>query len=84
MLNLVSIQHAHELAAAVADQLLHERIRDHRDQQRGPARASGRAPPLLAAIKAMEENLEEPLTRGELADMASLSTRSWSGCSANT
>ena len=40
-----------------------------------PARLGVRHPKLLAAIKAMEENLEEPLTRGELADMASLSTR---------
>ncbi|MDA8553308.1 GlxA family transcriptional regulator [Alphaproteobacteria bacterium] len=77
MLNLVAIQHGHELAAAVADQLLHERIRDHRDQQRValPARLGVRHPKLLAAIKAMEENLEEPLTRSELAEMACLSTR---------
>lgn len=77
MLNLVAIQHGHELAASVADQLLHERIRDHRDQQRValPARLGVRHPKLLAAIKAMEENLEEPLTRGELAEMACLSTR---------
>jgi transcriptional regulator GlxA family with amidase domain len=77
MLNLVTIQHGHELAAAVADQLLHERIRDHRDQQRValPARLGVRHPKLLAAIKAMEENLEEPLTRGELAELACLSTR---------
>ena len=77
MLNMITSQHGHEIAAKVADQFMHERIRDQRDQQRValPARIGVRHPKLLSAIKAMEDNLEEPLGRQELAELANLSTR---------
>jgi transcriptional regulator GlxA family with amidase domain len=77
MLNMIARQHGHELAAAVADQVLHERIRDHHDHQRMslPARLGVRHPKLLAVIEMMEKNLEEPLSRIELARSAGLSTR---------
>ena len=77
MLNVISMQHGYELAASVADQLLHERIRDRHDHQRVslPARLGVRHPKLLAVIELMENNLEEPLSRSELAENASLSTR---------
>src|SRR5690606_1750211 len=46
MLNLIALQHGHELAAAVSDQFMHERIRDRHDQQRMalPARLGVRHP----------------------------------------
>ena len=77
MLNMITTQHGYEIAAKVADQFMHERIRDQRDQQRValPARIGVRHPKLLSAIKAMEDNLEEPLGRQELAELANLSTR---------
>lgn len=77
MLNVISMQHGHELAAAVADQFMHERIRDHHDHQRVslPARLGIRHPKLLAVIELMETNLEEPLSRSALAQNADLSTR---------
>ena len=77
MLNVISRQHGHELAAAVADQFMHERIRDHHDHQRMslPARLGVRHPKLLSVVKLMEDNLEEPLARSELAEEAGLSTR---------
>ncbi len=77
MLNLIALQHGHELAAAVSDQFIHERIRDRHDHQRMslPARLGIRHPKLIAVIQAMEENLEEPLSRGELAASADLSSR---------
>ena len=77
MLNLISRQHGHELAVAVADQFLHERIRDRHDHQRMslPARLGVRHPKLLSVIELMETNLEEPLGRADLADSAGLSTR---------
>ena len=77
MLNVISVQHGHELAASVADQFLHERIRDQRDHQRMslPARLGVRHPKLLAVIDQMEQNLEEPQSRSELAQGAGLSTR---------
>ena len=77
MLNVIARQHGHELAASVADQFMHERIRDHHDRQRIslPARLGVRHPKLLAVIGTMEQNLEEPLSRSELARGADLSTR---------
>ena len=77
MLNVMAVQHGHELAAAVADQSMHERIRDHHDHQRVslPARLGVRHPKLLAVIELMERNLEEPLSRADLAKDAKLSTR---------
>ena len=77
MLNIMAMQHGHELAGAVADQFMHERIRDQNDQQRVslPARLGVRHPKLLAVIDQMERNLEEPLSRSDLAVNAKLSTR---------
>jgi transcriptional regulator GlxA family with amidase domain len=77
MLNVITRQHGHDLAAAVADQLMHERIRDEHDHQRMslPARLGVRHPKLLSVIELMERNLEEPMTRAGLATSAGLSTR---------
>ena len=77
MLNLITRQHGHEVAAAVSDQFMHERIRNEHDQQRMalPARLGVRHPKLMSVIKLMEENLEEPLDRGRLAKSAGLSSR---------
>jgi transcriptional regulator GlxA family with amidase domain len=77
MLYAIARQHGHELAASVADQCLHERIRGHHDQQRKslPARLGVRHPKLLKVIELMEANLEEPIGRGGLARSAGLSTR---------
>ena len=77
MLNVIATQHGHEMAAAVADQFIHERIRDRHDHQRIslPARLGVRHPKLLSVIELMEQNLEEPLGRGDLATAADLSTR---------
>lgn len=77
MLNMIAMQHGHELAAQVADQFMHERIRDRHDHQRIslPARLGVRHPKLLAVIALMEKHLEEPLSRAQLARKAGLSTR---------
>lgn len=77
ILNIIAMQHGFEVAATVADQFMHERIRDQHDHQRMslPARLGVRHPKLLSIIELMEKNLEEPLSRGQLARNASLSTR---------
>ena len=77
MLNMITRQHGHELAAHVADQFMHERIRDQHDHQRMslPARLGVRHPKLLSVITLMEKNLEEPLGRIDLARSAGLSSR---------
>ncbi len=77
MLNLIGRQHGHELAAKVADQFIHERIRDSHDHQRMslPARLGVRHPKLLSIIALMEGNLEEPMSRTSLAAHAQISAR---------
>ncbi|HXV25800.1 MAG TPA: GlxA family transcriptional regulator [Alphaproteobacteria bacterium] len=77
MLNLIGRQHGHTLATAVSDQFIHERIRDEHDHQRMAltARLGVRHPKLIQVIKLMEQNLEEPLDRADLAQRVDLSTR---------
>ena len=77
MLDLIAKQHGPELAADVAEQIIHECIRDRGEHQRLslPARLGVRHPKLLAIIESMEQNLEEPLGRAELAGQAGLSMR---------
>jgi len=77
MLSLISTHTNHELALAVADQLIHHRIRQGTERQRMELRArlGVSHPKLLAAISCMEENLEEPYSCGGLAVEVGLSIR---------
>ena len=77
MLNMIALEHGRDLAVAVADQFMHERIRDSHDRQRMTLRNRlGIAhPKLLKVVALMEDNLEEPMSRAELARTAGLSTR---------
>jgi len=76
-LSLIGRDHGRELATAVAEQFIHERIRDNHDMQRMALRnrLGISHPKLLRVIALMEENLEEPLARSQLARRAELSTR---------
>ena len=77
MLSLIGERHGRDLATRVAEQFIHERIRETHDRQRMSLR--GRLgishPKLLQVIALMEDNLEEPLPRAELARRAELSNR---------
>jgi len=77
MLNIISSQHGHDLAAAVAEQFMHERIRDRHDHQRMDLRSrlGVTHAKLLQVVGRMEESLEMPLSRTELAYGVGLSTR---------
>ena len=77
MLNIITKHLGAETAAWVADQCMHDRIRDKHDQQKItlPQRLGVKHPKLLSVIKMMEENLEEPYSRADLAKTAALSTR---------
>lgn len=77
MLGLIGLRHGRPLATGVAEQFIHERIRDNRDHQRMALRRRLGVPhaKLLAAVELMEQHLEEPLTRADLAKRAGLSTR---------
>lgn len=74
---LLARQHGEELAARVSDWLLHTEIREGQKPQRLSFRArlgvsnSG----LIRALEAMEDALEEPLPRKELARIAAMSER---------
>jgi transcriptional regulator GlxA family with amidase domain len=77
MLSLIAQSHGRDLAAQVAEQFIHERIRDTHDHQRMSlqGRLGISHPKLLQVITMMEAHLEEPLARAELARRAGLSTR---------
>jgi transcriptional regulator GlxA family with amidase domain len=77
MLHLITLQHGHDLAAAVSEQFIHDRIREPTDRQRMAVRMRiGHShPKLVAAIAFMEENLESPVSPPELARSVGLSSR---------
>ncbi len=77
MLAVISAQHGPDLAAAVAEQIIHSPIRHHSEHQRMslPARIGARHPKLIGIIERMEDNLEEPLSPSTLAKEVGLSTR---------
>lgn len=77
MLNLITQAHGAALAAEVSDQFIHDRIREPTDRQRMELRSrlGVSHPKLLAVVKTMEDNLEEPLPQTDIARMTNLSTR---------
>ena len=77
MLHLIGLQHGHDLAAAVSEQFIHDRIREPTDRQRMALRMRiGQShPKLVAAIAVMEENLENPVAPPQLARSVRLSSR---------
>lgn len=76
-LSVIALNHGRDLATAVAEQFIHERIRDRHDPQRMAlrTRVGVSHPKLLRVIELMEASLEEPLPRSDLARQTGLSTR---------
>ena len=77
MLAVIARQHGETIAAAVAEQLIHHRIRDHGERQRMDPRvrlgvANAR---ILRAVALMSENLSAPLGPERLAAAAGISPR---------
>ncbi|MBC7133196.1 MAG: GlxA family transcriptional regulator [Roseovarius sp.] len=77
MLSLIAEAHGQRLANAVADQQIYSAIRTDQDTQRlsVPTRIGVRHPRLGQVIKAMEANIEEPISPSILAREAGMSTR---------
>jgi transcriptional regulator GlxA family with amidase domain len=77
MLAFINDQHGHDLAAAVSEELIYERIRTEEDPQRMALRVrlAVSQPKLLASIMCMSENIERPLGQAALAKEVGLSTR---------
>ena len=77
MLSFISRRHGYDLAAAVSEEMVYERIRGEEDHQRMALRLrlAVSQPKLLASINKMSENIEAPLSQVELAREVGLSTR---------
>ncbi|WP_242521532.1 GlxA family transcriptional regulator [Motiliproteus sp. SC1-56] len=77
MLFLIGQRHGMELAAAISEQFVCERIRSADDPQRVPlkARIGANQPKLIEAVTLMEANIEEPLSTDDLARHAGVSRR---------
>lgn len=77
MLHLIRREQGAELAAAISEQLICDRVRDKNDRQRIPLRhrlGTGQ-PKLLEAVSLMEANIEEPMALDELSRHIGLSRR---------
>lgn len=77
MLKIIANLDGSELAASVADMLIHTAIRTDRDGQRMsiPTRIGVRHPKLATVIQMMEDNIEEPVSPSILASDVGMSTR---------
>ncbi|MBS7660846.1 transcriptional regulator ArgR [Pseudomonas lalucatii] len=77
MLALLARDHGAELAGAVSEELVVERIREGSERQRIPLqnRLGSSHPKLTQAVLLMEANIEEPLTTDEIAQHVCVSRR---------
>lgn len=77
MLDLIARQHGQQLAADVADQFLHTRIRTSQDSQRMAIqwRYSVEDRRIVNAIALMEQNVERPLPVQTIASLVGISPR---------
>lgn len=77
MLAMLSRDHGNELAGAVSEELVVERIREGGERQRIPLqnRLGSSHPKLTQAVVLMEANIEEPLTTDEIAQHVCVSRR---------
>lgn len=77
MLYVIADHAGSAVAAAASGQLIHHRIREGGEGQRMALRTrlGVSHPKLLSVIAEMEENLEQPVNCGELAERVGLSTR---------
>ena len=76
-LNIISAHHGQELANAISEVFICERIRGRHDRQRIPLRMrlGTSQPKLMEAVTLMEANIEEPMSLNELSHHAGLSRR---------
>ncbi len=77
MLSMINARCGQEVAASVTDELIHHRMRNANERQRMELRARlGVANQrVLAVVATMEQNIEEPLSCGELAEHVGFSAR---------
>src|SRR3954462_531893 len=75
--HMIEEDHGHELASEVVDWFLHTHVRSGDGPQRMPVRerlAVG-DPKLVRVLETMDDNLESPIGRTDLAQLAGVSVR---------
>ncbi len=77
MLHLVRLQCGSDVSAGIAEQFVHERVRQANDRQRVPLRhtVGNQSEKLIVAVELMEANIREPISQTELAGYVGLSRR---------
>ncbi|AEF24199.1 GlxA family transcriptional regulator [Pseudomonas fulva] len=77
MLHLIGREHGRELAAAISEMFIYERIRNEQDHQRVPLKhmLGTNQPKLQEIVALMEANLEEPIDLDQLALYVDVSRR---------
>ncbi|SME96828.1 MULTISPECIES: GlxA family transcriptional regulator [unclassified Pseudomonas] len=77
MLHMIRIKHGRDLAVAISEELVHERMRSGHEYYRVPLKhtAGANQPKLQAAIILMEQNLSVPLELSELPLRLGISRR---------
>ena len=77
MINWLETQESRELAHALSEQLCMDRIRPSSERQNIPTNYLGGdlQPRLTMSIELMENNIEEPLSTDEIADLVNISRR---------
>lgn len=77
MLRFIAEDHGADLATAVSEQLIHQRVRSKSDHQRmNPAARLGvHNPTLLRAVEIMSRNIESPIPVAEVAARCDISQR---------
>jgi AraC family carnitine catabolism transcriptional activator len=77
MLRFIAQEHGTDLATAVSEQLIHQRVRSKSDHQRMnvAARLDVHSPTLVTAVEAMHRHIEEPVSIVEIAAHCGVSLR---------
>jgi len=77
MLRFIAEDHGAELATAVSEQLIHQRVRSKSDHQRMnlAARLGVHNPTLVQAVEHMSRNIERPVAVTDIAEHCSISQR---------
>lgn len=77
MLHLIEVAHGHDLAVAVADQMVYNAVRDATAEQRVSlqSRLGMRNPHMAKAIQVMTDTLDSPISPAIIAEDIGISTR---------
>lgn len=77
MLHIINKKCGSDASAAIADQLIYERVRRSGERQRIPLRhlVGNQSEKLVVAVELMEANIREPISQAEIAEYTGVSRR---------